>query len=115
MSLSISPQGFVAGFNPKAYQIIAPPKEVSSNEEVNTDSTNPDVRVDLSHLEIVKIIPEGEPNGGPSNGSPGNNETTIKVNVDPDKLVEKIISPETGEGVRETTMDESTEIHSSHS
>ena len=104
MSLTISPQGFAAGFNPKAYPIIPPPKEVSPDSKANTNSTNADVQVDLSHLEIIKIIPEGGPNGVnniSSDGSLVNSKTAFNVNTNSDELAEKIIDPEAGEAVRE--------------
>jgi len=105
MSLTIPPQGFAAGFTPKAYPIVAASKEVSSNSEVNTDSTNADVKVDLSHLEIIKIIPEEETDGGnkiSSGGSLVNSKAAFYVNANSGELVEKIIGPETGEDVRES-------------
>ena len=102
MSLTISPQGFT-GLNPKTYPIITPPKEVPQNSKANTNSINADVQVDLSHLEIIKIIPEGETDevqNISSDGSLVNSKTAFDVNTNSDDLVEKIIDPETGEDVR---------------
>ena len=105
MSLTISPQGFIAGFNPKAYPIVAPPEEDSSNSAANTNSTNADVKVDLSHLEVIKIIPEEATNGGSnvsSDRSLVNNKAVFSSNLNSDELVKKI-DPETREEVRKTS------------
>ena len=103
MSLTIPPQALAAGFNPKTYPIIAPPKEAPPDSGVSTHSTNIDVKVDLSHLEIIKIIPEGGTDGDKniySDKSLKNSKTTFNINAGSDELVEKIIGPEAGEDVR---------------
>ena len=105
MSLTISPQGFGAGLNLKAYPIVAPPKRVSPESGVNTLSANVDVKVDLSHLEVIKIIPEGDTDGDnniSSDGSLMNSKTVFNINTNSNELVEKIIDPETGGEIRET-------------
>ena len=102
MSLTISPHGSAAGFNPKAYPIIASPKKVSSNPEIKTNLANADVQVNLSHLEIVKIIPDGGTNGGnniSSDRSLMNSKTDFNINTKSDELVEKIIDPGSVEDV----------------
>ena len=92
MSLTIPPHGAAAGFNPKAYPIIASPKKVSSNPEIKTNLANADVQVDLSHLEIIKIIPEENTYGG-NNLSSGrsviNSNDNFIANSNSEKLVEK--------------------------
>ena len=106
MSLSIPPQGFEAGSNPKTYPIVPPSKQVSSKSGVNTNLTSADVKVNLSNLEIIKIIPEEGTAGSnniSSDGSLVNNETALNVNANSDELVEKIIDPKTGEKVQETS------------
>ena len=103
MSLTISPQAFAAGFNPKAYPIVPPSKQIPPGSGANTNSASAGVRVDLSHLEIIKIIPEGETDevqNISSDGSLVNSKTAFDVNTNSDDLVEKIIDPETGEDVR---------------
>ena len=105
MSLTISPQALAAGFNPKTYP-IAPPKKVPPDSGMETNLTNTGIQVDLSHLEIVKIIPEGGTDRGNNVSSDKrliNNRTALNTNADSGELVEKIIDPETGEEVRETS------------
>ena len=98
MSLTIFPREFEARVNPKASPTVAPVKEAPSDSKVGTHSANADVKVDLSHLEIIKIIPEEETYEGinfSSNRSFTNNKTAFNVNSNSDELVEKIIDPET--------------------
>ena len=88
MSLTISPQSLPPGFNPKAYPIVPPSKEVSSSSGVSTNSTSTDVQVDLSHLEVMKIIPDEGPHGDNklySNKSLINNKTILNNNADSDQ------------------------------
>ena len=103
MSLTINTQRLTTELNQKAYP-IAPPKLVPSSSEANTQSINADVQVDLSHLEIIKIIPEENTYGGnnfSSGGSVINSNDNFTANSNSEKLVEKITS-ETGEDVRES-------------
>ena len=103
MSLTISPHVFAEGFNPKAYPIVVPPKGASSNLGANTNLNTSDLQVDLSHLEVIKIIPEGGTDGGnqlSSGRSLINHKTVLNSNANSDELVEKIIDPETGENPR---------------
>ena len=104
MSLTINTQRLVTELNQKAYP-IAPPKLVPSSSEANTQSINADVQVDLSHLEIIKIIPEENTYGG-NNFSSGkslvNSNDNFIANSNSEKLVEKITS-ETGEEVQEAS------------
>ena len=105
MSLTIPPQGFAAGFSPKTYPIVSPQKEASSDSKVNIHPTNPDIKVDLSHLEVIIIIPEGDTDGDnniSSDGSLMNSKTVFNINTNSNELVEKIIDPETGGEIRET-------------
>ena len=106
MSLTIPPQALAAGFNPKRYPIIAPPKEAPPDSGVSTHSTNVDVKVDLSHLEIIKIIPEGGTDGDNdfySDRGLVNNKTAFRVNPDSYKLAVELTDPDAGEEVRQTS------------
>ena len=102
MSLTISPQAFAAGFNPKAYPIVPPSKQIPPGSGANTNSASAGVRVDLSHLEIIKIIPEMETTEGNnlySYKGLTKGKTGLNIQANSDELVEKIINPETGEEV----------------
>ena len=100
MSSTIPSQAFAAGFNLKTYPIVTPTKKVSPDTGVNTNSTNADVQVDLSYLEVMKIIPEQGLNkysNFSSDRSLANNKTAFSINVNSDELVVEIANPETGE------------------
>ena len=104
MSLTINTQRLVTELNQKTYP-IAPPKQAPSGSEANTQSINADVQVDLSHLEIIKIIPEENTYGG-NNFSSGknlvNSNDNFIANSNSDELVEKI-TLETGGEVQEAS------------
>ena len=71
MSLTIFPQSLPPGFNLKTYPIVPPSKEVFSGSGMNTNLTNAGVKVNLSNLEVIKIVPEGETDGGDNISSDG--------------------------------------------
>ena len=60
MSLTIFPQAFAAGFNPKAPPTVSTLKQAAIDLKEDTRSAKVDVQVDLSHLKTIKIIPEEE-------------------------------------------------------
>ena len=102
MPLNISLQRLTTEFDPKAYP-IAPPKEASSSSGANAQPIDSDVHVDLSRLEIIKIIPEENTYGGRTfslSRSWINSNDNFITNTKSDKLVEEI-APETGAKVRE--------------
>ena len=103
MSLTINTQRLTTELNPKTYP-IAPPKQAPSSSGANTQSINADVRVDLSHLEVIKIIPEEKYYGG-NNFSLDrhfiNSNDDFIANSNSSELVE--ITPETGGEVQETS------------
>ena len=105
MSLTIFPQEFEAGFNPKASPKDVPLKKAPSDSKASTHSASADVKVDLSHLEIIKIIPE-ENTYDSSNFSLDrnlvNNKNTFSINLNSNELVIKKIAPEIREDIRET-------------
>ena len=102
MSLTINTQRLATELNQKSYP-IAPPKQAPSSSGANTQPINADVQVDLSHLKIIKIIPEENTYGG-NNLSSGrsviNSNDNFIANSNSDELVEKII-PETRGEVQE--------------
>ena len=105
MSLTIFPREFGTRVSPKASPTVAPVKEAPSDSKVGTHSANADVKVDLSHLEIIKIIPE-ENTYDSSNFSLDrnlvNNKNTFSINLNSNELVIKKIAPEIREDTRET-------------
>ena len=105
MPLTILPQSFAAELIPKAPSIVtlkkAPPIELA----VDNNSTSDGVEVDLSHLEVIKIIPEEKTNGDSdfsSDRSLIKDKNALGTNYNPEAPVVKKINPDTGENVGET-------------
>ena len=105
MPLTILPQSFKAELIPKAPSIVtlkkAPPIELA----VDNNSTSDGVEVDLSHLEVIKIIPEEKTNGDSdfsSDRSLIKDKNALGINYNPEASVVKKIHSDTGENVGET-------------
>lgn len=104
MSLTIFPQAFSVGFTPKASPAVSQPKGLPPDQGVNTQPDNAAIQVDLSHIEIIKIIPDEENNEGSNSSSDGsfvNHKTAFRIDANSNEVVVRIIDPETGEEIRE--------------
>lgn len=106
MPLAILPKSFATELVPKAPSIVtlkkAPPIELA----VDNNSTSDGVEVDLSHLEVIKIIPEEKTNGDSdfsSDRSLMNDKNALGVNSNFEALVVKKINSDTGENVGKTS------------
>ena len=105
MPLTILPQSFAAELIPKAPSIVTLKKEPLIELAVDNNSTSDGVKVDLSHLEVIKIIPEEKTNGDSdfsSDRSLIKDKNALGINYNPEASVVKKIHSDTGENVGET-------------
>ena len=105
MPLTILPQSFTAELIPKAPFIVTLKKEPPIELAVDNNSTSDGVKVDLSHLEVIKIIPEEKTNGDSdfsSDRSLIKDKNALGTNYNSEAPVVKKINPDTGENVRKT-------------
>ena len=105
MPLTILPQSFTAELIPKAPSIITLKKETPIELAVDNNSTSDGVKVDLSHLEVIKIIPEEKTNGDSdfsSDRSLINDKNALVVNSKFEALIVQKINSDTGENVGKT-------------
>ena len=105
MPLTILPQSFTAELISKAPSIVTLKKETPIELAVDNNSTSDGVKVDFSHLEVIKIIPEEKTNGDSdfsSDRSLMNDKNALGINSNSEALVVKKINSNAGENVRKT-------------